>query len=255
LNPKLDIVPWRPSTDNERETFYLSKFRSYFYRNASPFVRDIANVSEWACIDKNGQFIRGTIGKEIKFESFNQLQEFLLEHSAISAYYGTGNLFTVDIDSKDVAKYGNCPRHSKFGFGYLKDGSNESLIRQNYIKNIDPHGFPYCFECVSISIRGINHIRNILLDIGVKEENIWIYFSGQGSHLECNDPQLIALGRSSRGFLASYFSASGIPIDKVVTYGENRVLRIPGSLHGKVNRVKVLLPPGEMFDVNVTGVI
>jgi len=82
-----------------------------------------------------------------------------------------------------------------------------------------------------------------------------VYFSGQGAHLECTYPRMTELKKETRGFLASYFTTIGIPVDKVVTYGDNRVLRIPGSLHGKVNRIKTLLKPGEEFNVITTGVI
>lgn len=232
--------------------FYNTKFQYLFEENASRFVMSIGDVPEWACIDRNGKFIRGTLGKAIRFQTFEELKKFLIENGAISAYYGTGSLFTVDIDAKDVAKYGGCDHHPKFGD--LKEGSPEFISRLDYIKNLDPRDYPYCFNCISLTIKGIHQIKKILVEIGVPENYISIYFSGQGAHLECTYPKMIELQKRTRGFLASYFTSIGIPVDKVVTYGENRVLRIPGSIHGKVNRIKVLLKPEEEFDAITTGV-
>lgn len=254
LHSSKEIVPWRNSTKAERENFYMSKFRALFNENAPSHLKDISKVPEWACIDTDGTFIRGNTGSEIRFTTFEDLQEFLLKHSAISAYYGTQNIFTVDIDSKDVAKYGNCNRHAMFGYGDLKEGSDEFEKKLNYIKNIVPLTYPYCFNCVALAVKSIFQIRDVLLDIGADEQSISTYFSGQGAHLECTDPKLMKMKTHTRRFLASYFYHLGVPVDKVVTYGENRVLRIPGSLHGKVNRFKAKILPGEEFDINSTGV-
>jgi len=255
LKANKDLKPWRPSTEIERDRFYRSKFEKLFYSHASSCITDICNVSEWACVDQKGSFVRGTIGNEIRFETFDELQDFLIEHNAISAYYGTGNLFTVDIDSKDVARYGNCDRHAMFGLDSEKLDKEETEKRENYIRNIAPRGYPYCFDCVAIAVKNIFQVRDVLIKVGVDEESISTYFSGQGAHLECTDPKMCSLGVHSRMFLAKYLDFLGIPIDKIVTYGENRVFRIPGSLHGKVNRAKVKIIPGDDFDINLTGVV
>ncbi|AGB50651.1 hypothetical protein Metho_2511 (plasmid) [Methanomethylovorans hollandica DSM 15978] len=246
-------VTWRPASQEEIHQFYNTKFQFLFEQNASSFIKSIRTVPEWACIDRNEKFIRGTLGKAIQFQTFDELKNFLIENGAISAYYGTGSLFTVDIDAKDVAKYAKCEHHPKFGD--LKEGSPEFISRLDYIRNLNPRNYPYCFNCISLAIKGIHKLKQILLEIGIPENEILVYFSGQGAHLECTYPRMTELKKETRGFLASYFTTIGIPVDKVVTYGDNRVLRIPGSLHGKVNRIKTLLKPGEEFNVITTGVI
>lgn len=255
LESNQNTIPWRSSTKEEIVQFYEMRFKRLFEKNASPHVQNIANVSEWACIDFDGNFIRGTIGDEIHFENFKELQEFLIENHAISAYHGQENIFTVDIDSKDVAKKGFCDRHTVFGLDHLKEGSEEYNKRLNYITNIPPRNYPYCFNCVQTAIQNINVVRDILLSMGVRDDLTSIYFSGQGAHLECYDPIMMELGNQAKRFLAHHFEKEGIPVDKVVTHGENRVFRIAGSLHGKVNRIKLKLEPWEKVDINTIGVL
>jgi DNA primase catalytic subunit len=255
LESNQNEIPWRLSTEEEIIQFYEMRFKKLFEKNASSYVQNIANVSEWACVDINGNFIRGTIGDEIHFDTFKELQAFLIENRAISAYHGQDNIFTVDIDSKDVAKKGFCDRHTVFGDNSLKEGTEEYNKRLNYINNIPPRNYPYCFHCVETALYHINCARDILLSMGVSPDLTSIYFSGQGAHLECYDSNMTELGVQAKRFLANHFEKEGIPVDKVVTHGENRVFRIAGSLHGKVNRIKLKLEPWEKVDINTIGVL
>lgn len=246
-------IAWQPSTKEEIIDFYTNKFEQIFTEQAPDYVKDICNISEWACVSHEGTFVRGVDGKGIQFNAFDDLCEFLLDNVAKAAYYGTGALFTVDIDAKDVAKTGLCELHPKFEDYDV--GSAEYNTRLEYVHNIPPRGYDYCFNCIKIAVDKIYQIHDILVKIGTGPDTISLWFSGQGAHLECNDPYMMGLNKDVREFIASYLSLNGMPIDKVITYGQNRVFRVPGSLHGNVGRVKTRLKLGEEIYMGNVGMV
>ncbi|MDO9517508.1 MAG: hypothetical protein Q7J10_05585 [Methanosarcinaceae archaeon] len=253
ITPARQRIAWQPSAKEEIIDFYTNRFERIFAEQAPDYVKDIGNISEWACVSYEGIFVRGIDGKGIQFNTFEDLRDFLLDNIAKAAYYGTGALFTVDIDAKDVAKTGLCELHPKFEDYEI--GSAEYNTRLEYVHNIPPRGYDYCFNCIKIAVDKIYQIHDILVKIGADPETISLWFSGQGAHLECNDPDMMDLNKDVREFIASYLSLNGMPIDKVITYGQNRVFRVPGSLHGNVGRVKTRLELGEEISMERVGVV
>ena len=246
-------IAWQPSTKKEIIDFYTNKFERIFTEQAPGYIKDIDDISEWACVSYEGTFVRGTDGKGIQFKTFDDLREFLLENIAKAAYYGTGDLLTVDIDAKDVAKTGLCELHPKFG--EYDVGSAEYNTRLEYVHNIPPRGYDYCFNCITIAVDKIYQVHDVLVKIGANSNTISLWFSGQGAHLECNDPDMMDLNKDVREFIASYLLLNGMPIDRVITYGQNRVFRVPGSLHGNVGRVKTRLKLGEEISMERVGMV
>lgn len=174
-----------------------------------------------------------------------------------AVYYALDNweqfwVLAFDIDAKDVAK----ERISSESTSY-QDVSDETvedagIIQQpptpDTISPIDATGFPdgqgsmttypYLFSDIETSLEYAFKLREWLLDT-VGFETVRVFYSGQGAHIYAfKDDPYYKLTHQSRRFLVTYVREQlKIPIDEAVTWDNNRVMRLPGSLHTGVNRV------------------
>jgi DNA primase small subunit len=65
-------------------------------------------------------------------------------------------------------------------------------------------------------------------------KDLTMAFSGsRGYHIHVRDDCIQSLDRNERGQIAEYVMAKGIEIDAPVTCDLSRLIRLPGSIHGK----------------------
>ncbi|MFH1433248.1 MAG: hypothetical protein ABIG84_08620 [archaeon] len=88
----------------------------------------------------------------------------------------------------------------------------------------------------------------------LKKENsfsdIRIVYSGRGYHLHVLDKDAYTMPLKDRKKLAFSLKKKGYPIDEWVTSGKIDLIRLPGSLHGLVNRIvkEIKIKELERFD-------
>lgn len=244
LNP-IDYkeVIWAPSTVKEIQDFYDSKFLKRMLQN--PVYLFPENISEFGLYllfpvntnDGQKEFIRrSNIGLNTPAKLRNICQDLpkhdpqkrILNHSPPKGLYFKLNdikehgwLLAFDIDAKHIAQEGRCPCHSN---------------AKREILSIPPFEYPYCFNCLYLTIQYAYQILNILMKWGFPRDKITIYYSGQGCHVHVHDPICWNFGISPRKHIQQLLIRNyDIPLDPVVTCDTSRVLRYPGSLNANVN--------------------
>lgn len=174
-----------------------------------------------------------------------------------AVYYALDNwdqfwVLAFDIDAKDVAK----DRLSTGSTSYQDVGDDtvekagtiqkpptpDTLSPTDATGSADGHGsmttYPYLFADVRTSLEYAFQLREWLIDT-VGFETVRVFYSGQGAHIYAfKDDPYYKFTHQSRRFLVTYVRERlAIPIDEAVTWDNNRVMRLPGSLHTGVNRV------------------
>jgi hypothetical protein len=158
-------------------------------------------------------------------------QQRILDNSPLKGLYfklkdiqNHGWLLAFDIDAKHVAQHGLCSYH------------NEEKKPDTDLLSLPPFNYPYCFNCLFLTIKYAYDIKNIFAGWGFNAQNINIYFSGQGCHIHVYEPACWHYDVLPRKHIEQLIIEKyKIPIDPVVTCDESRVLRYPGSLNTNVN--------------------
>ena len=80
--------------------------------------------------------------------------------------------------------------------------------------------------------------------------NMRIVYSGRGYHIHILDSSAYTTPMKDRKKLAGELEKKGFPIDPWVTSGRIDLIRLPGSLHGLVNRIVKEIPIKEISKFN-----
>jgi DNA primase catalytic subunit len=122
-----------------------------------------------------------------------------------------GQELAFDIDPENV----NCPIH----------GSLQKRMRKGL-------GLSFCEKTFEISKQNTINLYEKLKENYIK---IKIVFSGRGFHIHVFDEETIKLDRNQRKKIANKYKKYGI--DKWVTSGEMRLIRLPYTLNGVSSRI------------------
>ena len=260
INPETIKSTWNPSSEKEI---------IYYYQNIFPIMTinnfeylNPGNISEFAFAPVRPIFTtRGTRDflrrTNTSISNMIELQEIclhikekdpiksVLENVLFKGIYfklnnikNHGWLLAFDIDAKHISKSGLCPFHS----GY--ENSTDPEIIQ--VQSLQPNGYLYCYNCLLLSIQYAFDLKNILIEWGFNENNIHIYYSGQGTHIHVTDSISWNLGTTSREYIkTTLIQKYQIPLDPTVTNDANRVLRYPGSLNASVTKPVSLITEEE----------
>jgi DNA primase catalytic subunit len=270
MNPfNISYSDWRPSTAKEIQSYYKHVFpttwkslpeyitKSLSLEYAFAFLRPIKTLERNAVKEKD--FLRRA---NRNLESLKKLQNLLLdfkrfdpvaavvENSQVESLYFSLKmiderwLLAFDIDAKNVAMSGMCEHHH----GLKPDADDADVIKwRRMIGGIPPvhpqhikdpeKGYLYCFNCLQIAVNKAFELKRTLMEWGFSPDDIRIYYSGQGAHVHVIGPDAWNYLRPAREFIAKQLATNHKqPIDTMVTIDARRVLRVPGSLHGGVNR-------------------
>ena len=180
-----------------------------------------------------------------------------IEPTPSAVYYGLDNwerywVLAFDIDAKDVAKESIATSDQTF-----EDVTDEQVERSGIINQPpEPHFLPpqdatgtsegngsvaqykYRYEDIERSLEYAFELKEWLADtVGFPE--VKVYYSGQGAHIYAlEDDPYYKFTYQTRRFLTTYIHERlQIPVDDAVTWDDQRVMRLPGSLHTDVSRV------------------
>ena len=245
INP-LDYtkLPWAPASTKEIHNFYNSQFLTLVLGNPQYLFPE--NITEFALqlsepvntVEGARDFIRRTnvdLNTPAKLRAIcqdlvnNDPQNRILSHSPLQGLYfrlndiiDHGWLLAFDIDAKHIAQRGLCSCHSS--------------AKNNDLSILPPDGYPYCFNCLFMTIQFAYQIKAIFTEWGFDQNNISLYYSGQGCHVHVHDPMCWNFNLVPRKHIQQILvDQYKIPLDPVVTCDSSRVLRYPGSLNAKVN--------------------
>lgn len=172
-----------------------------------------------------------------------------------AAYYALDNhetfwMLAFDIDAKDIAKERvqaeEQARNENTPFETEKEvvranGVYEQPPRPVTVKTANgerKHEYAYSFNDLREALNQGFELKTWLADT-VGFDETYVFYSGQGCHIYArdNDPYY-KWTQQSRAFLSEYIEKKlEIPIDTPVTIEDNRLLRLPYSIHSEVNRV------------------
>lgn len=141
----------------------------------------------------------------------------------------------VDIDAKDIAV-----ERADVEEVEPKEGETrrQSKLRKSGVLQEDPIGYPYTFEDIDHAISMAFEIAETFHESYNVEETQVIY-SGQGAHVYIiDDDPFHHYDEPARRVIATDLQENhGYTIDDKVTIQDNRLLRLPYTLHSKVSRI------------------
>lgn len=135
-----------------------------------------------------------------------------------------------DIDAKDVA-----------ADEYRRpndDRKRSQILEEEGVKDAAPEGYPYRFEHIQRTVDYAVELAGWLTE-RVDFEDVQVIYSGQGTHVYALDQDRYhRYTKQTREFLIDVVKEKrGIPIDEQVTPDDERVVRMPYSMHSDVTRV------------------
>jgi DNA primase catalytic subunit len=135
-----------------------------------------------------------------------------------------GQELAFDLDPENV----NCPIH----------GSLQKRMNQGW-------GLSFCEKAFEITRENTVNLYEKLIE---NYSNIKVVFSGRGFHIHVFDSETIKLSRKQRNEIANKYQTYGI--DRWVTNGEMRLIRLPYTLNGISSRIVTPLKISEIIDFN-----
>ena len=141
----------------------------------------------------------------------------------------------VDIDAKDVA----LERANTSNVTPNEDETTEqATLREAGILDGEPQGFYYEFQDIQQAISYGFQVAGIF-ESNYNSEATQVVYSGQGAHVYLldSDPYHRYDEPARKVIAADLQENHTIPIDEAVTIQENRLLRVPYTLHAGVSRI------------------
>jgi DNA primase small subunit len=177
------------------------------------------------CIVVRGKYIR-----HLAFSSVERLRAFLIEHYPEHVYYSSAYYNDPGAPKMNLKGWKGADLVFDIDYDKLKRATLKEARRQT-------------FKLVSI----LRH------DFGFDPKDIEVRFSGnRGYHVVVYGPCIIDMRKAERKEIADYFliekrddgkpNKNHIRIDAQVTVDTSRLIRLPGSLHGKSNKPCAIIP-------------
>lgn len=171
------------------------------------------------------------------------LRPYLLKYLPEGVYYDRNAYASVDSFRGSGADYAR-PWRSRWFLGQelafdLDPENLDCPIHGDIDAKMRRHqGLSFCdWEFTEVRRQAAN-----LHDILAKRwSDLFIVYSGRGFHIHVFDEEAFRLSKTQRARIASRFGRR-YAIDEWVTSGEMRLIRMPYSLHGMVNRVVIPVP-------------
>lgn len=167
-----------------------------------------------------------------EYKNLDDVREYLIDFKPESVYYDRniynknhkiiGQELAFDLDPENI----NCPIH----------GNLENKMAKG-------QGLSFCeIELKLVKEEAIKLYEELLSTFSDLE----IVYSGRGFHIHVFDDDVMKWTYRRRNQFANQIRKSGFMIDKWVTTGSMRLIRLPYSLHGMVSRIVVPLEISEL---------
>ena len=150
--------------------------------------------------------------RHLSFPNLQKLRAFLIEHKPIHVYFS-------------AARYKDPAHPIMADKGWL---GADLIFDIDYDALKEPNLGEAAYQ--------IGELDKILRDkFGLRD--LTMTFSGsRGYHIHARDNCIQNLNRNERGQIADYVMGRGIEIDAPVTCDTSRLIRLPGSIHGKTGQ-------------------
>ena len=163
----------------------------------------------------------GRMWRHLAFENVHKLRAFLIEHQPMHVYFS-------------VAKYED-------------PGNNDMMVKRegwigsDLIFDIDDDHLPVpTLEEAAFHLVMLKEV--LIKKFGLKD--ITYAFSGsRGYHAHVRDESIQTLNNHERQQITEYIEQFGIGIDVPVTCDTARLIRLPGSIHGKTGKKCEVIEP------------
>lgn len=177
-----------------------------YYTDAELYEPPFFDKREFGIIKKGQKMWR-----HISFTNVQKLRSFLIEHRPIHVYFSTAKY--EDPSNPDMEK----KKEGWLGSDLIFDIDNDHLET------------PTLAEAAFQAMK----LKDILIDkFGFKD--MMMTFSGsRGYHIHVRDECIQNLNNHERQQIADYIWKWGVDIDAPVTSDKARLIRLPGSIHGK----------------------
>jgi DNA primase catalytic subunit len=234
-------IGMRYATLDERKQFYDQEFSP---QKAIEWFKDgLGNIKFAVIIGRHTKIFpekykEDALTKIIidDYENLEDLREQILEFLPEAVYYDRnrysinnrvlGQELAFDLDPENIT----CPIHGSLA---------AKMNRQQ--------GLSFC----EVELDMIKQEAIGLYDfLETRFSDLRVVYSGRGYHLHVLDPKAFILTTKERIDLAQQTKQAGFHIDKWVTSGEYRLIRLPYSLNGLVSRIALPLKKDELKSFN-----
>lgn len=231
----------RPSTLEERKTFYTEEFN---IDGVSGWLKDWFGKVIFAVIIGRHTRIYPPEYEEdaattILIDNYRNLEDvrgWILEFLPESVYYDrnvydedgriVGQELAFDLDPENLT----CPIH----------GSLEDKLRRH-------QGLSFC----EIELEMVkDETMRLYEELSKVFSDLRIVYSGRGFHIHVFDMEAFGLSPKERSNIAKKIREKGFMIDEWVTSGGMRLIRLPYSLHGMVSRIAIPVDVRELETFN-----
>ncbi len=224
---------FKPSTLKDRKSFYSKEFNekkalSFFKVKPGYFAVDLGTETK---ITKNPRK-----DNKLIFFRTKTLRKKLLQYLPEDVYYDR-NLHKGNKVCKFCFKTKN--------FFKCKNFLGQELVFDIDANNLDCNCRDVCNKCIIKSIENAFKLKE-KLDF----KKIIIVYSGRGCHVHVFDKKAYTFGIKERKELAKRFENYGL--DKWVTEGRIRLIRLPYSLNAVVSRIVLPIQNKNSFNMKKT---
>jgi len=221
---------FRASTLKEREEFYEKEFDLEivikWFREKGMKLPQLCAVDAGT---ETGIIVNKKMSGILFYFKFEELKEKIKKYVPEDIYYDR-NIYTNPEEILDTLNFNN-PISQELAFDI--DADNLRCDCKN--KNI-------CDSCIDLAFEWAKKMKK---ELKREFKQVEIIYSGRGFHLHVFDKKAFLLNAKERELLNKKFS--NFPIDKWVSGGYIRLIRLPYSLNGLVSR-KVIPLKGLKFE-------
>lgn len=172
--------------------------------------REFAIIKNSLISPKNPAGIR----RHLAFDNVNKLRAYLIQQQPDHVYFSTAKYEQPDAYPMDVKSEG------WLGADLIFDIDNDHLEEPTLVEA--------AFHLLQLK-------DVLIMKFGLKD--IMFTFSGsRGYHAHARDESIQTLNNNERGQIVEYIEQFGIGIDAPVTCDTARLIRLPGSIHGKTGK-------------------
>jgi len=194
-----------------------------YYMTAELHEPPMFKNREFAIIKKSLQSPKNPAGirRHLQFDNIQKLRAYLIAHSPDHVYFST-------------AKYEN-PK------GYPMDVKKEGWMGSDLIFDIDDDhlSVPTIQEATFHFVM----LKKVLVETFGLKDIMYTFSGSRGYHAHVRDESVQLLNNNERGQIVEYIAELGICIDEPVTADIARIIRLPGSIHGKTGKQCRIINP------------
>jgi len=177
------------------------------------------------------------LNKLVYISKYDDIKEKLAKYAPEDVYYSRNIVKDPKICATCEKRSTDCPgctnlARQELAFDIDSENIKCPLCKKDKKKSI----YSFCIHQLRDSKQWAIRLCTYLVE-EKKYSDVRIVYSGRGYHLHVLDEDAYTLPMKDRKMMADSLKDKGYPIDTWVTSGHIDLIRLPGSLHGLVNRI------------------